>query len=208
MNYRLSVPDIEVADVVGRWLTDHIARPHPKLRREGPICPFVVPALRAGTLTVAQHRWRGSHDVDRMVELIEEIVSRFRRTPTVRRNDLFTSVVVITGLPESAWGLIDEGHRRARHGVVAAGHMLGQFHPNCAEPSVHNPSFRVNRAPYPLFAIRRMSLHDILFLQNDPLWFEHYRRLFGDRYGGGRVNAILRALYEETCRRYAVDDPS
>src|SRR5947208_11361656 len=99
--------------------------------------------------------------------------------------NLHALVVVVDGRPEDAWWLIDEGHKAAKDDIVAQGLMLGQFHPLCTEPAARNPLFPVNRAPYPLYAIRNMALHDILFLHDNPTWFHHYQKGFGHRYGSG-----------------------
>ncbi|GAB0102099.1 hypothetical protein JMUB6875_10660 [Nocardia sp. JMUB6875] len=209
MTYSLSEPDAVVAETVSRWLRDCVGRPHPALGREGPVCPFVIPAIRAGMLSVRQHRWQGAPEISRMTGLIETILDRFdAAAPDTRPGDLRTLVVPVIGLPESAWRLIDDGHRRTKSRVAARGFMLGQFHPACTAPAVHNPVFPVNRAPYPLFAVRRMALHDILFLHDDPTWFELYRRRFGHRYhGSGRVSPQLRELYSAAARRHGHRQP-
>jgi hypothetical protein len=61
--------------------------------------------------------------------------------------------------------------------------MVGQFHPTCTEPAARNTTFMVNRAPVPLVAIRRMALHDVLFLHQWEDWFLEYSNRFGHRYG-------------------------
>ncbi|MGW0246617.1 DUF6875 domain-containing protein [Nocardia goodfellowii] len=209
MTFRLEEPGTEVASTMGRWLREYIGSPHPDLGRDGPVCPFVLPALKAGGLKVLEHRWSGGYDPARMAALIHTLVDRFHERPDGPvRSELNALAVVVTGLPRTRWPLIDAGHRRAKHEVVARGYMVGQFHPECREPAVHNPFFAVNTAPYPLLAVRRMAVHDILFLHQDPLWFEEYRKLFGHRFAGaGRVNEHLRALYERTCRRYRRIEP-
>ncbi|MFC8528651.1 DUF6875 domain-containing protein [Nocardia sp. NPDC057227] len=210
MTYLLSDPDSVVADTVSHWLVDYVGRPHPLLGRDGPVCPFVIPALKAGSLSVRQHRWRGQPDISRMAGLIDAILDHFHASvPDARPGDLHTLVVPVIGLPGSAWWLIDDGHRRAKTRVAARGYMLGQFHPACTEPAVHNALFPVNRAPYPLFAVRPMALHDLLFLHEDPIWFEQYRQRFGHRYhGGGRVSPQLRGLYSAASRQYGCRQPA
>ncbi|MGV9674225.1 DUF6875 domain-containing protein [Nocardia sp. NPDC003482] len=199
MNLRLREPEPEVARALSRWLTERVGRPHPDLGRDGPICPFVLPARKAGALTLLEHPWRGPHEAARMAELIVAVAERFESVPG--RGDLDALLVVVTGLPREAWWLIDEGHRQAKTAVVERGLMVGQFHPDCRAPSVHNPLFAVNTAPYPLFALRRMAVHDILFLAEDPRWFRRYRELFGHRFTpAGRVGEPLRAAYARACR--------
>ncbi|GHC89744.1 hypothetical protein GCM10007079_35480 [Nocardiopsis terrae] len=93
-------------------------------------------------------------------------------------------VTVVHSMPAHHWPLLDEAQRRVKAEAVRRGLMIGQFHPHCPEPGVWNPSFTVSRSPRPLFAIRYMALHDILFLHADPELFAEYDRRFGDRYEG------------------------
>ncbi|MFF0456610.1 DUF6875 domain-containing protein [Nocardia africana] len=205
MGYSLSEPSEAVSAEIDKWLQGYIGQPHEELGREGPVCPFVLPSLRSGSLSVRVHRWRGSDGVEAMLGLIDRIVAEFARGargPQLPR--LQALVVVVTGLNESAWWLIDEGHRRAKGAVVDRGYMLGQFHPHCAEPAAHNPLFPVNRAPYPLFAIRKMALHDLLFLHDDPVWFDRYQERFAHKFTDGtHVDEYLRDLFRATTDRYS-----
>ncbi|WP_051027109.1 DUF6875 domain-containing protein [Nocardia higoensis] len=208
MSYRLCEPDPEVAARISRWLVERIGSPHPELGREGPICPFAVAAHRSGTLMVLEHRWQGPHELGRMVDLVLEISDRFRAWQARSHDELGALVVVVTGLPSTHWRLIDEAHRQAKPRVVATGIMVGQFHPECPEPSVHNRRLAVNTAPLPLFAVRHMALHDILFLREDPDWFAQYRRRFGHRFDGDRrTTAALREVYEQARVRYSPPPP-
>jgi hypothetical protein len=65
---------------------------------------------------------------------------------------------------------------------IENGMMLGQFHPLCPAPAARNPTFKNKISPIPLFALRHIAAHDILFLHTRPDWFERYRSLYGERY--------------------------
>ncbi|MEU8901785.1 DUF6875 domain-containing protein [Nocardia sp. NPDC048505] len=201
---RFSEPSDQVAETISHWLRSVIAQPHVQLGREGPICPFVQPALRARELSVLVHRWQGPDQVTQMRSVVRAIVQRFRDTDANASNrKLHALVVVIEGLQSRHFRLIDEGHRAAKDLVIQQGYMLGQFHPECDEPAVRNPLFPVNRAPYPLFAVRHMAVHDILFLHDDRGWFEQYRRRFGHRYtADSRLDRHFRDLFEMAERKY------
>lgn len=63
--------------------------------------------------------------------------------------------------------------------MVERGIMIGQFHPQCRTAAVHNPTWRsVSIAPHPLIAMRKMVMHDILFLR-EKRWFLEYEKRFG-----------------------------
>lgn len=95
--------------------------------------------------------------------------------------DLVSLIVTFPELGRAHWRLIDEGHRICKTAVVRNGLMLGQFHPLCDAPAAHNQTFAVNRAPIPLMVIRQMAPHDVLFLEEDPLWLECYRTTLARR---------------------------
>jgi hypothetical protein len=85
--------------------------------------------------------------------------------------------------------------------------MIGQFHPQCGTPAIHNASWRgVSVAPYPLIAVRHMVVHDILFLRSQKNWFLHYSRRFGARYERandlGAHNCHLSQAYNEARNKF------
>ncbi len=83
--------------------------------------------------------------------------------------------------------------------------MIGQFHPECAAPAARNGGFPVNRAPIPLLVFRRMAVHDILFLAEDPQWFHSYRTRFAGYYDTAQVREPhLRGAYAEALERHSV----
>jgi heptaprenyl diphosphate synthase len=63
--------------------------------------------------------------------------------------------------------------------MVENGIMIGQFHPKCHTAAVHDPAWRsVSVAPVPLIAMRKMVIHDILFLR-EKRWFLEYSKRYG-----------------------------
>lgn len=202
-------PPPEMGRVVQEWLREYVEAPHPDLGRPGAVCPFVTPSRRAGALVVRACDWSAwqpeQPDLPRMLALIEAIVDRFRHTEWTSTNTmLHTLLVVIRNLPRRDWPLIDRGHRLAKDEIVAHRMMLGQFHPECAEPAARNPMFPVNRAPLPAFAVRNLALHDVLFLNGNRRWFEHYRAQFGRRYSG-HVDPLFRSLFDDASRRFDLE---
>ncbi|WP_381560723.1 tryptophan 2,3-dioxygenase [Streptomyces eurythermus] len=174
------------------WFTEFLSRPHPDLGREGSVCPFVEPALRAGSLTLetidydTAGGWTGIADAMR-----RQLDSYAGRGWPEGKESISSLVTALRDMPGHHWPLLDEAQRRVKDEAVHRGLMIGQFHPRCPEPSVWNTAFAVSRAPRPLFAIRRMALHDILFLHDDPRLFAAYDHRFGDQYSDARSSAHL-----------------
>ncbi|MEV5341656.1 DUF6875 domain-containing protein [Streptomyces sp. NPDC052676] len=200
---RPAAADEGVLDAVLDWMSGYLGNPHPELGRPGAVCPFVEPALRAGTVRtrvvtgVAPARAR-----EELRALVGEIADDLETAEWAHSNrTLHTVVAVLPELPRHLWPLLDEVQAEAKPRLARRGMMLGQFHPDCPEPAARNPRFRVSRSPLPLLAIRRMALHDVLFLHRDPALFAEYRRRFGDRYARGTaVDPLFRQVYEEAAQ--------
>jgi hypothetical protein len=152
------------------WLTAFVARPSPELKRPGPVCPHVAPALRRDVL-----RFVSLHSViptaEAALELAPHLAKLFLRlfegTPDIRDAAL---LVLLPEMPaEHAAAFIDGGHRLARMEFVRRGLMLGEFHGRSAVGSIRNGDFKVMRAPVPMFVVRAMSTHDVKFL-DAPQW--------------------------------------
>ncbi|MFF4189865.1 tryptophan 2,3-dioxygenase [Nonomuraea sp. NPDC001831] len=174
----------EAAEILP-WFEDYLTRPHPELGRDNAVCPFVRSALDAGTVTIEVAGLEEGEGLEELCAAMRAQAGRFaRRRPPEGKEGLATLVTLVRGLPEHRTPLLDEAHRRVKRNVVADGLMIGQFHPGCPEPAARNPGFAVSRAPRPLFAIRHMALHDILFLHADPATFAAYQERFADRYSG------------------------
>jgi heptaprenyl diphosphate synthase len=186
------------------WLSDYVMQPHPRLGRDGAVCPFAKPSADAGVMEFHSTPWHPGDGLDAMKRIAEQALELFESLPWRSANpNLRSLVVAITDLPRTQWHLVDEAHKTVKHRAVTVGLMLGQFHPECRMPSVHNPDFPVNRSPVPLLAVRRMSLHDILFLGDRRSWFHAYQSRFGHLYARHRVHEPhLTAAYTTAQRRY------
>ncbi|MFD1554949.1 tryptophan 2,3-dioxygenase [Paraburkholderia silviterrae] len=165
------------------WLDDYLSRGHEKLGRAGHVCPFVRPAMNAGTLLMQTAAYDDSSGLAGLCKLMRQQIDKFSAMQwPVDKASIAGLVTVFEEMPAHRWVLLDEAQRRVKGYAVPLGCMIGQFHPRCAEPAALNPEFPVSRSPEPLFAIRRMALHDILFLHASPPMFAEYQQRFGDRY--------------------------
>jgi hypothetical protein len=153
-----------------RWLQETIAQPDLRLGRPGDVCPRVAPALRDDLiwLITGSPGRAGSRDAAALsrplIDLFEELF------PTDRERRAGALVAVFPDLPETAAAaFIDAGHGLMRSQFVSNGLMVGQFHPGCPVGSVHNPDLLVTRSPVPLFAVRALSPHDLIFLDRPEI---------------------------------------
>jgi hypothetical protein len=164
------------------WLTTFIARPHPELGRDGPICPMVAPALRRDLIRLVTACAAG-HDAAAACEIGPALADLFTAlADEVEFGRSGALLAIFRDLPQTgAAGFIDGGHRRMRMDFVARGLMLGEFHPASSIGSVHQPAFPVMRSPVPMYAVRTIHPHDLIFLdrpgtppQQRAAYLEHY----------------------------------
>ncbi|MET7951056.1 DUF6875 domain-containing protein [Micromonospora sp. NPDC005324] len=170
------------------WLEQFVVRPHPDLGRPGAVCPRLAPAMRADTVRLVAIALTGTsfeHAVEAgyvLGQLFDEL------TPDADRQSA-ALLGFFPGLPaQDAADFIDGGHRLARPWFVERGLMLGEFHPTSAVGSVHNPDLPVMRCPAPMFAVRAITPHDLMFLDqpDTPLsdrliYLDAFRRHVGAR---------------------------
>ncbi|MFD3326564.1 DUF6875 domain-containing protein [Streptomyces sp. NPDC058701] len=146
-----------------RWLDEFVTQPHLNLGRSGAVCPRLAPAIRANTVWLVAVAVPGStpaHAVD-AGRLLLDVFEGIATGPHWASTALLG---FFPGLPdEHVADFIDGGHRMLRAEAVERGLMLGEFHEASTVGGVHNRAFPVMRCPEPMFAIRAMTPHDLLF---------------------------------------------
>ncbi|MEV8333897.1 DUF6875 domain-containing protein [Streptomyces niveus] len=160
------------------WVRSFVTQPHADLGRPGAVCPRLAPALRlnlvhlvaVGTNTASADE--ACEKGGALAALYEEL---FDDPESFRAGAL---MAVFPDLPDDhADTFIDGGHARLRMDFVARGLMIGEFHPRSTVTSVRNPALPVMRCPVPMFAVRALSRHDVIFLdrpQTPPAEREQY----------------------------------
>jgi hypothetical protein len=148
------------------WIQRFIMQPHPDLGRKGPVCPFAQPAHDARAMYFC------ALDADEMsfdafIDVMMRVTSVFNR---VSRNmsgrpDLLSLCIFPRNLrPESYYKYIDCAHSMLKPFYMNAGLMLGEFHPLSAVRGAHSETICPMRSDVPIFVIRSIALHDILFI--------------------------------------------
>lgn len=159
---------------------EHIKRP----KGSQVVCPFVKPTIDNDTyyITFAPEITKGN--VKEIQKVAIEHIKKFKDLIPNGSNSVYKKglLVVFNNLSNDDAYALDEVHENAKDTFVSNGLMLGQFHANCDERGAYNPDFKVSVAPYPLFAIRSMAVHDILFLKEKKEWFKTFDAIYGDRF--------------------------
>lgn len=190
------------------WVRDFVGRRDPRIMRPGAVCPRVGNALRTNTIRLVSAHTPAS-SLEEAQETGRALIGLFHEqfpTPQARRTGALLCLFPELD-PARAGEFIDEGHRLLRMEFVRRGLMLGEFHPESLVASVHNPDFVVMASPVPMFAVRAISPHDLLFLDTPAhpaaaraeylTWYLHYLDHQLGEESRRRVAARLDALSTE-----------
>ncbi|MFE3187381.1 DUF6875 domain-containing protein [Nocardia sp. NPDC059240] len=162
------------AEILTRWVHEHLMRPHPALGRPGPVCPFVRQSVVRGLF------WAGlaeggdgltSSRMHRIVEDAFELYQALRQENPAEARGL-TLVTVFPGL--TRFDLVDAVHAERKTDVVGQGMMLGQFYPGCSVPGLWDRDFHPLDAPLPMLVLRSMMSTDFPFLAARSDWLYAY----------------------------------
>lgn len=201
------LPSRDVTEATIRdWLNDYVCRPNDQLGRTGAVCPFASPSMRAGSLEIQVRTAGRAPTAATLTDLCRQALDDFDRIEWRGSNPALWSLLVAVPDLTADFSLLDEAQRAVKSAAVARGLMIGQFHPECDEPSARNPGFPVSRSPVPLVVVRAMALHDILFLKDRKEWFTEYHRRFGGHYKPGRdaIEPLFVTLFERARAEHGI----
>lgn len=176
------------------WLARFVTRSHPDLGRPGAVCPRLAPALRTDTVWLVAIALTGASP-EHAVEASKVLGHLFEDLATPEQRQSAALLGFFPDLPaQNAAAFIDGGHRLVRPWFVERGLMLGEFHPTSTVGGVHNRDLPVMRCPAPMFAVRAITPHDLMFLDQPdtpPVDRLAYLEAF-DRHVGARLNQAAR----------------
>jgi heptaprenyl diphosphate synthase len=208
----ISPKEIEVGAQLLMWVKTHLMAEEEKIKRpfqQQTVCPFVEASLRKNSLFMVFHSEVIGGEVEPLANLVTSYIDPFIMDcgGIDAANSSKALLIVFPRLDLKHHHTLDVVHALTKSKMIENGLMIGQFHPHCRTPAIHNAEWRsVSVAPYPLIAIRHMVVHDILFLRNRRNWFLHYHTRYGAKYARphslGRNNGYLVSIYNEAKRKF------
>jgi hypothetical protein len=179
-----------------RWLLDVICQENPELGRRGPICPFVPKAVNLKTIKVTFLQSKNRSETALSRDILR-LCRDFQTLEPTEGDDLQYKVllIILLGLaPDDASRVIDGIQKGLKDELVEQGIMIGEFHPNQNTPGIWNKSFRPNRSPVPMLAVRNMVRTDWPFLLDTPEWIHSWVRHQVHNVNPAELLKILREL--------------
>lgn len=184
----VSPGDVRCANRVLVWARNYLTREQESVRRPYPpqtVCPYVDASIKANSLYMVLHNELNGQDSAAIAEVILGYVNPFKEAPPFgeREQAVKALLILFPNIEERFLTVLDECHRAIKPKIVSFGLMIGQFHPRCGERAIHNPDWNaISQSPVPLMAIRRMTIHDIMFLHDNEEAFRAYESRFGCRF--------------------------
>lgn len=151
------------------WIKRFIMQPHPDLGRKGPVCPFAQSAHEAAAMHFCAMDV-GEMSFDVFIDVMLRLTSFFGRLERNMsgRPDLLSLCIFPRNLPaELYYKFIDCAHSMLKPFYMNAGLMLGEFHPLSGVHGAHSERIHPMRSDVPIFVIRLIALHDILFIDRE-----------------------------------------
>ena len=185
-----------------KYTYDFLSCPHIDLGRSGNVCPFVPQALDKQALRVTM---TSDTTVDGARAAVRNMADVLQEMPTTKLNEnqsrnsdeMFKAIII--GFPDvspaDAPDIIDALQAELKADFVCRGMMIGQFHPNCPEPGLHNPDFRPLQAPIPALTIRYLTKYDLPFMTSKFEFIENYVSALGEE-GRRYVDALLQRTFQ------------
>jgi hypothetical protein len=212
--------DVEAATTIVQWFKDFVAQPHPMMTRSyggsTAVCPFITSLLdlESGALSVTVDHTTDGADPDALVALMLREYVPFMREETSHlpkeSEPLKSLAVILPGIRTCHESNLTIVHQILKDMLVPEGLMVGEFYPTYERGSVWNDAFTdVMKSPIPLFVLRRILIHDLLFLHEKKEYFIAYHERFGHRFqerstahSGGEH--YLHTLYWKARQKFAL----
>lgn len=208
----ISPQDLEIANCVLNWAKEYLMKENPNINRpngNNVVCPFVSTSIDNNSFYIVVHKEVNGESVEHIETIMYSYLEPFKSQGPFGTNDKQKKalLVVFPNIPTDQSRALDIVHQNIKTQFVSEGLMVGQFHPNCEEKGIYNLGFLVSIAPYPLIAIRHMTIHDILFLGENELWFNEYNIRFGEKFKEPKTiedfNKHLIIHYQKAKRKFS-----
>ncbi len=184
----ISPQHIGVSRTVLAWAKEYLMLENARIKRpygNQVVCPFVQASVDNKAFYLVFHDEVNGAEPNAIADIILDYVPMFKSARPYADKERINKalLIVFPKLEADHYKALDLCHALIKPDMVENSLMVGQFHPACDTPAVHNSAWReVSRSPVPLIAMRHMAIHDILFLQSDKDWFLQYELQFGQRF--------------------------
>jgi heptaprenyl diphosphate synthase len=155
------------------------------------MCPFVGAAVDADEILLCVAAGITDPLAPACRRMVREIADRLLDDDDAVATAAKAVVLALPGVAPEATPALDTLHGLVKDELMADGLLLGQFHDRCEVPAARNADFHIQASAVPLLVVRPLTLHDVLFLHNDPYRFGVFRTRYAELFDSGRVKDPL-----------------
>ena len=164
--------------ITEKWVKNTLGKPHPKLGRRGPVCPYVPRASAEGRIYLSYCTYDGQTTVDDICEQMLLFHQNF-----MENNDSFLNSIVIPFVSahadqEKGTSLVEEAQKKLKPKFIENNAMIGQFFPKCPVAGLHSEEFRPFEFQIPCLAIRNLMPQDVVFVSDSSIHSQKYLEHF------------------------------
>ncbi|MEU2431901.1 DUF6875 domain-containing protein [Streptomyces sp. NPDC007861] len=168
-------PEHSLPEPARTWIEDFVAAPHPQLGRPGAICPnlpFILARrqLYWGSVDYAAVGSGAMPPARTLTVLFRQALAEAARIIEESGDTYRTAVVWVieSAPPHTHRSVIEPAFQAIRSESIAAGIMVGCFHPYRRRRSRVQPELATMRSPVPMIAMRRLLRGDLDSVRDEP----------------------------------------
>ena len=181
---------IRALTLTEKWIKNTLGKPHPKLGRKGPVCPYVPRAATEGRIYLSYCLYHSQTTVDDICDQMVHFHKSF-----LENNDSFLNSIVIPFISmdnneEKGIKLVEEAQKYLKPKFIKNNAMIGQFFPKCPVEGLHSKEFRPFDCQIPCLAIRNLMPQDVVFVTDSDM----HSKIYLDRFKVDSRNDLVALL--------------
>jgi len=148
------------------WTLSFVSKPNVRLNRKGAVCPCMSKVLMLESSMYKVITMDYALDQKNIFSCIDDFKVIEYNVENAELRKILNLTLLITNFNKSDLKSLEDIHKKLKLEFVLNGFMIGDFYPGCKKSSARNDSFFPMDSPIAAFVIRRITPHDILFLNN------------------------------------------
>lgn len=205
-NDGLSFTDIPYKEIIlnkmmqmNEWAISYLSKPHEKLGRPGPVCPFVPQGIKKKSIFMAYYLCHKDTNMKDIQKAIQQYKDCFQQLENSKRLGSKYSALIIGFIHADAQvkplnDIVESIQQLYKSSFIKQQLMIGQFFDGCQAGGIHNESFKPFNAPVPIIGIRKLMPQDIVFLTDTHEHMQSYIEQFAIKDKQSLMN-LLKSVY-------------
>ena len=149
------------------WINAFVAKEDDRLGRQGGVCPCMTKILSDNLMYIVVLEDIKSVLEIQLTQIIMLYSEKFQDIYDIDHNSQDGICLAILLADKIDDSLIISVHKKLKPWFIKRGMMLGEFYPSSNKTSIRTNELNPLRSPIQAFVIRKLSKHDIYFIEKD-----------------------------------------